>query len=171
MKNLIVIFTVLCFIVGCGLTTRNSVPDVDMLSDINPATGEYYTPDEISEIRNIGKPDTNKGDSWLVEIVFYGGAFILIVGGVAWLMVTKDLKTASCAWGGAAVCAAFPFLIGLLDELLKPLKWAFIGLIIVSACGVVVFGAYKLKGIIDDLKDPESDNKHKETDKILKQKN
>ena len=154
MKKLLIILLLVFFTASC-----NSLPITSSSSD-GDGSG-------VSTLQEIAQAQAEAEGVTFEEVLFYGlGAIVLLVG-IGFAVALKNPEIALYAFGGCLLVVAVPFLI----SALQALKWIVIVAAGLAILAILAYIIYKVKGIIDDLTEPDRVNKHRETDKIIKAKN
>jgi hypothetical protein len=147
MKKIILMLMVMVFLVSCGmLTTRKGVQEdtKNLLQEINPSTGEHYTPEEIREIKEIDSEVSylDKLISTPIVILYTVGALIFIA--LTALCIYRIPSNPKMIWGavasgsGAVICVLLPVLTIMFFEAMKILLYVFVGFAIIIG-GIVAW--------------------------------
>lgn len=153
----IFIFALLaCLFVGCGTMISGSVERKIKLETVKNSAGEVIAAD-IKEAKKSGSS---------YNFLYTLCAIVAIAIAIGIAVVTKDMKSASIAAGGALLFLTAPFYIEILREILGPLTWC---INVILACGTIGFIGYaffKLRNLFHDLVHTDDDDLHPETAKI-----
>ncbi len=146
--------TLLCclLLTGCLSRKAKKISDdtKDLLTQVNPATGEHYTPDEIKAIKDIEKESTWV-DKLLNEkiLIIYAIAVLVFIFGAVICLWQAFQGNAKMFWGAAAcgvgvlLCASIPVITILFIEAGKIILYIITGLAIIIAC-IVAFYVWRI---------------------------
>lgn len=154
--RLFVMTILACFVVGCGVFSGSIERKLKIDTTKNKAAD--LIANDIKDVKEA------KSYNFLYTLC----AIVAIAIAIGIAVVTKDMKSASIAAGGALLFLTAPFYIEILAEILGPLTWC---INVLLACGTIAFIGYaffKLRNLFHDIAHPDDDNLHPETAIIVK---
>lgn len=158
MIKILIVLMILISLTSCKSWFIPADPTVELKDGTEIKIADL--PEEI--IKGI----VDEGPTDMEKFFFYGMGALCIFGAMGILLVLKNIGYSAIAAGFGIFFCTVPFFLDLLYELLGPLKWIIL-VVIVAIVGSFLFLLFvKVRSLFHDLSHSDEDNIHAETTMI-----